>query len=237
MQLSLTTDTLNKIKLNIQQLATTYQTKSIDIEQVGYVPLGRKLIESISWPISEALKYFELEGAIRITGTKFEILKDDYFAINLNGLSLPVSFSIDKRIESDLIVMTSLYALIYDVENRLRFFISDYLGKIHGDNYLTVLPKVVREKISSEKAKVRIYVIDPRNKELEFIDFVDLKRIIQSVDIKINSTDKQTLIDKLEYLNEARLLIAHNNIIVSEEIEKVKQYCDTVKRILESCSY
>jgi len=157
----------------------------------------------------------------------------DYFSIKLNGINLPVIFSVDQRIEANLAIMTGLYALVYDVENRLRFFIASKLEQKYGSDFIKSLPRKIRDQITDEKSKTKIFMSDTRNKDLEFVNFSDLKKIINLEDIISDITKKQTLVDKLDYLNEARTLIAHNNIIVTNEIDKIKTYCEAVKNIIE----
>ncbi|HSW97122.1 MAG TPA: hypothetical protein VLF89_04830 [Candidatus Saccharimonadales bacterium] len=59
MKFPLNTESLNKIKANILSLSTTFQTKTIPVNYIGSIPGGRMLVEAHSWPIDEALQYFE----------------------------------------------------------------------------------------------------------------------------------------------------------------------------------
>jgi hypothetical protein len=232
MKYPLTSKILNKIKNNIKELSETFRTTQLYIDRIGMMPFGRKLVESDFWPKNEAIDLFEKEGAVKVSGNSFKILKNDYFNIQFNSLSLPISFSIEDSIKTNLAIMTGLYAEIYDVENRLRFYIATKLEQIHGKDFFPHLPRAVRESITKEKARPKLYILDPRNKELEYSDFNDLKKVIENIEIISDKTNNKDLIDKLTYLNDARTLIAHNNIIVKEEVQKIKDYCSVVRRIL-----
>ena len=76
--------------------------------------------------------------------------------------------------------MSDAYAQIYDLENRLRFFLHDKLSSKYGAEYFSKLTTKVRTNIEIQKNRAVRFVTDPRKGELDFAQFSDLKRIFLS---------------------------------------------------------
>lgn len=231
----LSTEMLNRIKGQIRRYLQAFATDEIPIDQIGAAgPGGRLLVEASSWPIDEAIDYFQKEGAGKREGQVFKVLDREYFGIQLQSISVPVTFSVDDRIRSDLTIMVDVYAQIYDIENRLRFFFHDKLKSLKGEDYLQKLPRKTRENIQQEKAKLRIFVTDVRSLDLQYAHFDDLKRILDNVPaIVADSMARNTLLPTLDYLLEARNYIAHNNLLVASEVRRISEACGIVRQIIE----
>jgi hypothetical protein len=230
--LPLTTEVLNKIKTNIKTLAEGYQTLEFDINDIGCVPGSRSTVESSFWPRQEAVDFFEKEGAIKKKGQRFEILRLDYFGISFDNLELPVQFSIDKRIETDLKVMTGLYAEIFDIENRLRFTFEERLVQKYGTSFLGHLPADVQNSIAREKSNPRWHVTETRARELSYTNFSDLIKILIMPVLYSDDNVRKATVDKLNYLAEVRTRVAHNNLIPAADVEKTKEYADQVRNLI-----
>lgn len=226
---------LNVIKRNIAELAIRFGTNKFEIEEIGTEPISGKKISGVNrWPITEALDYFEAQGVLKRQESCLEILDGNYFNINLKSLSIPIDFTIDKRIEKNLAVMTGLYGQLFDIENRIRFFLTEKLKQKYGDVFLNKLRKKVQDSIQSEKSKLRIFITDVRISELEFSNFSDLIDIFRDeIDFISAKRSNQVLIEKMEYLNEVRTAIGHHNLLVSDEIGRIRESCLTIRKILE----
>jgi len=177
----LTPELLNSIKQYVKAQSERFQTATIDLDTVLSIG-GRRLAEAVYYPLKEAVALFENEGAgKKVPGPHqghpgfFEIHDPSYFSIDFGALSLPVRFSLDKRIETDLLTMVEVYAQIYDVENRLRFFLTDKLKEKYGEPFADKLPRKVRDSIVRHKQPAAIFVEDKRIQDLEYAEFADLK--------------------------------------------------------------
>ncbi len=233
MKLPLTTENLNKIKANIKSHIETYQVNAIMVSQIGWMPGGRQYVESFYWPIAEALDIFIKDGAIRKEQETLTIVKPEYFQIQFDPLNLPIQFSIDKRIEVDLLIMTALYADIYDVENRMRYFLEERLIQKYGQDFLPHLIRSVRESIEREKNNTRWHIPETRTRELNFTNFGDLIKIVSMQDFLPANNIRQALLEKLEYLSEARTRVGHNNLLPDEDNQKIKDYAAQVRRLIK----
>ena len=232
----LSAEMLNRIKEQIRSHLIAFSTDEIPINRIGAIqPGGRILVETSSWPIEDAIEYFEKEGAGKRDGQVFKVLNTEYFDVELQSLSVPVTFSVDNRIRADLAVMVDVYAQIYDIENRLRFLFHDKLKSLNGDNYLKSLPQKERDNIDKEKAKLRIFVDDARSLDLQYANFGDLKRILDNIPTLISEQKaRKTLLSQLEYLIEARNHVAHNNLLITSEVTRVAEACGIVRQIVAS---
>lgn len=227
--------TLNEIKACISKAASTFSTNRILIKDIPRGSGGRVPVHSVHWPLLETLKLLEKESAIKIDGNEIEILNLEYFEISMQDLEIPISFSIEKKIEADLTVMTMIYAEMYDIENRLRFFLSEKLLKKYGENYIQKLSTKVQKSINNEKNKTRPYLIDARTSHLEFSNFSDLINIFTNEpEFITNKNDLTTLKEKLEHLNSVRNVTSHHTPIVPRDIQKIKDYCSLTREILKN---
>jgi len=206
---------------------------TIDINDIGGPPGGRKLVEASRWPIDEAIRYFENEGVGRRTGSNFEILQREYFSIPAHRLDLPISFSIDERVESDLSLMLDVYANIYDLENRLRFYLRQRLEVKYGLSFEENLPRKVRDGIESHKKRFPVFVDDSRISPLEHTDFDHLRLIIGNNPEFVENKEMRRIVDEtLDYLHDIRNLTAHNILIAYSEIQRIKEKCYAIRRII-----
>jgi hypothetical protein len=235
----LTPELLNSIKQYVKAQSERFQTATIDLDTVLSIG-GRRLAEAVYYPLKEAVALFENEGAgKKVPGPHqghpgfFEIHDPSYFSIDFGALSLPVRFSLDKRIETDLLTMVEVYAQIYDVENRLRFFLTDKLKEKYGEPFADKLPRKVRDSIVRHKQPAAIFVEDKRIQDLEYAEFADLKGILVANDDFLPDAQQRTaLLQRLDYLAEARNYCAHNNRLVPGEVQKVREGCEVVRRVL-----
>lgn len=225
---------LAKIRRNIRTHCDTYSSDVVDIRDIGREPAGRRLVEADFWPIDEAIRYFEQMAVAKREDRMLRVLDLGYFAIDPASHRVPVSFSIDARLEADLLVMLDAYAQLYDVENRLRFLFHEKLCARFGDGYLAHLPAKVRDDIAREKEQYRHYVVDGRRGELDFSLFPHLKRILtNNEDFVPDATSRILLQERLDYLSEARNFVAHHNLLSAEEVSRIKESCAVVRRIIQ----
>lgn len=231
----LSAEMLNRIKGQIHSYLKAFATDEIPIDRIGAVqPGGRTLVEASSWPIDDAIEYFQNEGVGKRVGKIFKVLNMGYFGVQLQSLSVPVTFSADERIKADLAVMVDMYAQIYDIENRLRFLFHEKLKALIGDDYVKKLPRKVRERIGQEKARLRVFVKDVRSLDLQYTHFDDLKRILDNIPELISSqTARESIVSKLNYLLEARNYVAHNNLLLDSEVKEISEACGIVRQIVE----
>lgn len=231
-KLPLTKPVLQKIQEHVKMHCEAFASDTVYLNTIGSIPGGRTLIESHSWPIREAFEYFQHLGVGRLEGDSFKVLDRDYFGVNTKQVSVPISFSIDERIRSDLLVMLEVYAQVYDVENRLRFFLNQKLQEKYGPDYVSRLPQHVQERIDHEKSRATCYVIDPRRGDLEYCHFSDLRRILEDNEEFVTVHQSHSLLlEELDYLNSIRNLAAHNNLIVPFEITRIRNTCEIVRLI------
>lgn len=231
-KLPLTKPVLQKIREHVKMHCEAFASDTVYLNSIGSIPGGRTLIESHSWPIRDAFDYFQNLGAGRLEGDSFKVLDQDYFGVNTRQVNVPVSFSIDERIRSDLLVMIDVYAQVYDVENRLRFFLNQKLREKYGPDYVFRLPQRVQERIEHEKSRATFYVTDPQKGDLAFCHFSDLRRILMDNEEFVSVQQGYSLLlDELDYLNSIRNLAAHNNLIVPFEIARIRNTCDIVRLI------
>lgn len=231
----LSADMLNTIKGQIRRHLEAFATDKIPMDRIGASqPGGRPLVIAFSWPIEEAIEYFEKEGVGKREGDIFKVFNMDYFDIELQSISVPITFSVDEHIRSDLAVMIDMYAQIYDIENRLRFFFFEKLKSFFGNDYLQNLPNKTRENIEQEKRRLRVSVNDSRSYDLQYAYFGDLKRILTNTPGLIDDVRaRDLLLAKLDSLLEARNYVAHNNLLVPAEVKRISADCDAVRRIIE----
>lgn len=231
-KIPLSESVLNMIQAHVKMHCEVFAADTVYLDTIGNVPGGRTLVESYNWPVREAFEYFQNLGVGRLEGDSFKVLDPDYFRVDPDRLIVPVSFSIDGRIRSELLPMLDVYAQIYDVENRLRFFLNKKLQDKFGPDYIFYLPQHVVERIDHEKSRTSCYVIDPRKGDLEFTHFSDLKRIIVANEEFIaDDLSRSVLLEKLDYLNSIRNLAAHNNLIEAAEITRIHNNCEIVRLI------
>ena len=204
LRLPLTPLYLNKIRLSIRQIAEQFQISTIPKDQIGREPGGRYLVEAAQWPINDALDFFYKEGAISRPPSveeiqrglvDFEILKPDYFDIEFDNLEIPVKFDVSNRIKQDLKIMASLYADLYDIENRLRLVLDTLLIAKFGPNYTANLSSNVKTSIEREKQLTQWYVDDNRSTHLQYAQFSDLLKIVHMPGLLNNNSIRQELMD------------------------------------------
>lgn len=227
MLLPFTKESIEKIKNNIAAHAKMFGVEKIPVHYIGSIPAGRPLIEAKHWPIKETLKYFESHKYGRVEGSDFVILDHDYFQTGLEALPLPITFSIDERIERELVTMTELYAELYDIENRMRFLLQSNLATLH-------VPKKVKERIAQEKERGVNYVLDTRTTDFEFCDFGDIGKIIENNQSIFPQLVKVDVVSKLEYLNEVRNFVAHTNVLTADHVRKSKEYMAEIRSVLKN---
>ena len=231
-KIPLSESVLNMIQAHVKMHCEVFATDTVYLDTIGNVPGGRTLVESHNWPVREAFEYFQNLGVGRLEGDSFKVLNPDYFRVNTNQVSVSISFFIDERIRSDLLVMLDVYAQVFDAENRLRFFLNQKLQDKFGPDYVFYLPQHVQERIDHEKSRTSCYVIDPQKGDLEFTHLSDLKRIIVANEEFIaDNLSRSVLLDKLDYLNSIRNLAAHNNLIEAAEITRIRDNCEIVRLI------
>jgi hypothetical protein len=179
MKLAPTPEMLNLIKNQIRAHALAYRIDVVPVGNITRQPGGRGFAGAYEWPIDEALGIFERDGAIKVESGGIRILNATYFDFDFNSLTLPVRFTIDEQIRANVTRMAGLYVQLYDVENRLRYFLTQKLVTKHGQAFIEKLPSAVRRHIDAEKDRTKPYVIDTRNQELEYSQFSDLRKIIE----------------------------------------------------------
>lgn len=229
----LTPEMLKVIKRNINTSAQTFQTLTLDNNDILYPGGQRAQVGSQNWPIIDALNFFEQEGAVMIKQDAFEIINLAYFRISFSSLELPVQFSIDKRIEAAFLVVSALQADLFEIENRLRFQFEERLIKVFGRSFVSRLPSDVRNSITREKNNPKWLIAESRTRELEFTNFSDLLKVAVIPQLYVDNKVRKTLVDKLDYLSEARTRIAHNNPISPDDNVKIKEYANQVRRLLQ----
>jgi len=231
-KIPLSESVLNTIQAHVKMHCEVFATDTVYLDTIGSVPGGRTLVESHNWPVREAFEYFQNLGVGRLEGDSFKVLDPDYFRVDAGRLIVPVNFSIDGRIRSDLLLMLDVYAQVFDAENRLRFFLNQKLQDKYGPDYIFYLPQHVQERVDHEKSRTSCYVIDPRKGDLEFTHFSDLSRIIVANEEFIaDNLSRSVLLEKLDYLNSIRNLAAHNNLIEAAEITRIHNNCEIVRLI------
>lgn len=226
---------LERIRYQIQQHAEAFATDIVPIKKIGASsPGGRILVEAASWPIEKAIEYFEKEGVGRKDVNLFKILNKEYFGIKIESLEVPVSFSIDKRIEADLTIMMNFYAQLYDIENRLRYFFSEALKAIVGNDFIKELSRKTRDNIENEKRRMRLFVTDLRIGDLQYAQFNDLMRILENFPaILPDAEERQLVLEKLKILTETRNVIAHNNLLLPPEGKRINDASDIIRKIVD----
>jgi hypothetical protein len=230
--LPLTADMLNVLKRNIKISAETFQTKTLDKDDILYPGGQRAVVGSQNWPIIEALKYFVKDGAIKIDNDRFEIINMTYFSISFQSLGLPIQFSIEKHIEATLLVTSALQSDLFEIENRLRYQLEERLIAVYGHSFIPSLPTDVQNNINREKNNPRWHITETRTRELEYTNFSDLIKILVMPDLYVDNKARKALLDKLDYLNEARTRVAHNNPVSGEDSIKIKDYANQVRNLL-----
>lgn len=223
-----------RIKNNINELATAFGTKIIEMAEIGNSSSGMQYVEKTRWPIGEALDFFESQGAIRRKATTIEIVDENYFNIDLKNLTVPIGFNIDERISVDLTIMMGLYGQLFDIENRLRFFLTGRLKQKYGNTFITKLTRKVQDSIAIEKSRNRVFMTDMRIAELEFSNFSDLIEIFKhEAGFISEKRDYQILLEKMQYLNEIRTAIGHHNRLLPDESVRINESCQAIRRLLE----
>lgn len=233
-KLPLTAGLLEKIKANIARHAETFRTDIIDVKEIGSDPIGgRSLTETTRWPIDTALEYFENHGVAKREGAQLRILDAEFFSIHLEALPLPITFSIDSRIEADVAIMAGFYSQLYDVENRLRFFITERLTQRFGRDFDEALSARVRQSIARARDQTLLFATDTRIATLQFAAFGDLRKILeQHTFVLPDETLRRRLIEYLKELHEIRNLAYHSNRVVPQEVVRLENICKAVRRLL-----
>lgn len=231
----LTEEILQKLRTHVRAHCQEFASTVVFVDSLSALPGSRPSVESLSWPIDGALEYFQAQGVGKRVGNEFHVLNPDYFAVAPPQIAVPVSFSIDARIQSDLLIMIDVYAQIYDVENRLRFFLHRKLTEKYGQDFVPNLPAQVRNNIAAEKSRSNLFVIDPRRGDLEFTHFNDLKRVILSNEEFVTEpATRSVLLEKLDFLHSIRNLVAHNNLVAPAEMARIRDNCEVVRRAIAS---
>jgi hypothetical protein len=235
---------LNNIKNSIANIARTFETDRIEVDQIG-IASGRPTSDRYLWPIDGALTFFSQEHAIgdfipedrsRNIKESFKILKPEYFDVNFNSFQIPIRFNIEKSIEADLKVMTELYANVYDLESRFRYFLENKLNAMFGVDYLPRLPRGIRNDIANEMALTQWYVDDNRSSVLSYARFSHIALLIQIPNLLNNGSKVPDLVERLNYINSVRTRIAHNNILPNQSVQLFKEKCGECRRVLTQLS-
>ncbi len=153
---------------------------------------------------------------------------------NLSDLSF-AEFS--QTIRDGAEKMSRLYMAFFCFENSARELIVQIMRDKHGDNWWeTCVPVQIKNKVKTRKEqeqKNKWHQARSRN-DIDYADFGDMPGIIIN-----NWVDFEALFDTQEWvkgrfgdLEKSRNVIAHNNVLESQEIDRIRLYLQDWARII-----
>ena len=145
--------------------------------------------------------------------------------------------SVQADVRSEAIAMQRVYRILFVLENVVRSLIDERLSDKHGSSWFDLKAtgpmkaKLADRKAKEEKNQWHV----GRNKEpLYFMDFGDLAKLIINNwaafdDLLPNQSWVQSRLDEAE---RSRNVIAHMNVLCSEEASRLEMYLrDWIKQI------
>lgn len=155
------------------------------------------------------------------------------FAESLIKLTASVDVELVKELLPSELVdkgreLSSVYQLLFLIENSLRRFIDKILRNAKGDNYIETieLNTTIRNNIKNRKnqEKKDQWIRVRGDSDIFYLDFIDIKfAIVNNWNyFKAVFPDQAWISVKLDELYKCRCLIAHNSDIGSHEIDVIR---------------
>lgn len=131
------------------------------------------------------------------------------------------------------------YKIMFELERRLRGFISNVLQENFETGWIKGIPTNILNKCEKralrEKETYQETSIEDSDLIINYADFKDLKEIIiknWSI-FEIYFVRKELIENKLEELEIPRNIIAHNRIISTIELNRISVYANDLKRCMD----
>lgn len=178
-----------------------------------------------------------LEDKIKLFGIQNIILEADLAALEENGIDIGHSQTIkkDEIVDTEVFEldirkqakdMTSIYYLLFCLENSIRKLVCDRLKEKYGAAWWnTNVPESVRKKVSTRQKYEKDTPFSERSDEpIFYADFSDLIDIIEKnwADFSDTFRSIESVKSTLSTLNILRRPIAHNSVIGEDEIQRFK---------------
>ncbi len=175
---------------------------------------------------------------IKIIETKSKAISKT-FQLKIKDIRANIPF-LEKKVVRDCQKMIDIYMSLYLLENSIRFFILSTLGREYpSENWWhEKVPKPVRDRVEDRKKKENEnrWHAKRGDHNIHYTAFGDLKDIIiKNWNVFGRCFPSQLWIQsKLAELELSRNIIAHNNPLPQDEIQRIKLYFrDWTKQIRE----
>lgn len=120
------------------------------------------------------------------------------------------------------------YLAFFCLENSARELISDRMSERHGTDWWAGVSRSIQEKVEKrqEKEGRDRWHVQRGATPIYYTDFGDLKSIIQShwSDFEDLFPDVNWVITRFSELEASRNIVAHNNVLDRNEIDRIKIY-------------
>lgn len=129
--------------------------------------------------------------------------------------------------------MAEIYIYLYSVENSLRLFIEKVAKDNYGEEYFEeISTSSIESKFQRRKEKEREHkwLSIRGDSELFYLDFKDLKKIIQANWDIFNDyfPNQNFIVAKIDEIAECRNLVAHNSLVEESDKDLVKTYYNSI---------
>lgn len=187
-------NTLPRIENTIKQLIQTYGQSEFDfknnMEFLNIYANQRNYVGDQNINVKECLLKLDQMGKIIFTeivgpNTRFRIkIKDfNYFEVNQHMINIKGPIDIDARLQTEIEIMCSGYANLYELENLIRATLAKIFKKEYGENWeeeikkknQNIVNKIYSDDIQKAKKECNI---DNAYGFLTLLDFYDYRVII-----------------------------------------------------------
>lgn len=142
-------------------------------------------------------------------------------------------FSVDLR--NHALTMSRVYALLYCFENSVRNLIDDRLTERHGANWWhSKVPNKIKNFADGriKNAEANSWLEGQSKDPMEFVQFGHLSDIITEnwADFSDLIPSHHWLKQRMDELESARNFIAHNRILLPNELQRIEMYVNDWNR-------
>lgn len=149
------------------------------------------------------------------------------FLVRLNAQGY---LSLHSNIENDVVVMTSAYAILFNLENHLRQFIESKMRSKVGSEWWSIgVTGTVKNRVDEMKEKENKlgWKVSKSDNNTEYLLFEQLEKIITANWKEVFESvfhNQQKIIFRLRELEGIRNAIAHTRMLSPEGMTRLEQY-------------
>lgn len=163
---------------------------------------------------------------------------------DLLSLKLAEEVSDANEQQTDSIINSPAYTYIFNLEVFLRGFINKYIITPNQHQLASKIPQPTLDKWTERKESEEdnLYADHLPYELIEYSDFTDLKEILEKsttaplIKDVLNQENLKVIAARLIELDPIRKKIAHSRALTKNELNRLKDHSDTIKKILKNSS-